>query len=91
MPSPASSDTGPPLAVPSVVLPASTSTCDPAPEFVDPTNTAIPTGNLGNIPFSTISAERTGVVDRPGNAAGVAATNTSGTDLLYTFVWHLEF
>lgn len=60
-------------------------------EFIDPTGTVIPGGVIGLMPFSGISADRTGILDRPGNAAGIAGTNTSGVTLAYTVVWHMEF
>lgn len=60
-------------------------------EFGDPTNATPPAGNLGNIPFSGISSERTGIVDRPGSAAGVAIANPEDVPLMFTLVWHLEF
>jgi hypothetical protein len=60
-------------------------------EFGDPTNATPPAGNLGNIPFLSVSAERTGIVDRPGSAAGVAIANPEDVPLMFTLVWHLEF
>jgi hypothetical protein len=60
-------------------------------EFLDPTGSSPPTGLLATLPFSAISTDRTGLLDRPGNAAGVAGTNTTAGPLAYTFVWHLEF
>jgi hypothetical protein len=60
-------------------------------EFGDAFGTAVPGGFLGLIPFLTVAAERTGMVPRPGNAAGVASTNGTDSTLVYTYVWHLEF
>lgn len=60
-------------------------------EFIDPAGTAVPGGILATIPFLTIAADRTGLVPRPGNAAGIAGTNNTAVTLVYTVVWKLEF
>jgi len=50
-----------------------------------------PTGNIGNIPFLTIAAERTGRAPRPGSAVGLSLANTDGTPRVFTVVWYLEY
>lgn len=60
-------------------------------ELLDPTGALPPAGFIAPIELLTIAAGRTGVVERPGNAAGIAGSNDSGAPLVYTIVWNLEF
>jgi hypothetical protein len=49
------------------------------------------TAIIGHIPFSGVSADRSGLVDRPGSAVGIYSLNNTATALVFTSVWHLEF
>lgn len=63
-------------------------------EFGAPEGTFLPAGNLGFINFFDAvlgTPNWTGLVRRPGNAAGIASTNTNPGPLPFTYVWHLEY
>lgn len=60
-------------------------------EFGDPTGVVPPSGPLGTLNFLTIAADRTGVIPRPGNAAGIATVNSDAGAAVVTYVWQLEY
>jgi len=60
-------------------------------EFGDPTDVLPPSGPLAAINFLTIAADRTGIIPRPGNAAGIATVNPDLGTAVVTYVWQLEY
>lgn len=60
-------------------------------EFGDPTGVIPPSGLMGLINFLSIAVDRTGIIPRPGNAAGIATFNPDAGPAVLTYVWQLEY